>query len=145
MDTEVIVMIVVWAVVIGAALLIEFLTYSFVSAWFAVGGFAAIITAPLGLYWPWQILVFVCVSFLFLLSMRPLVKRFVKVKTQPTNLDMFIGRKYKLLKDVENGKSEIQINDIIWTVKCDDQMKKGDTVEILDMEGNKYIVGGLKS
>jgi len=137
-------MIIVWSVVIGVALLLEFLLYNLSSAWFAVGGLAALIAAACSLFWPWQILVFVLVSFLFLLALRPFLKKFLKEKTQPTNLDAHIGEKYKLLKDVEDNKSEIKIGDTFWTVKCTEVLLKGDLVEITGMEGNKYVVRGEK-
>ena len=73
--------------------------------------------------------------------MRPLVKKFIKTKTTPTNLDMQIGKQFKLLEDIKEGRSQIKIHDIIWTVSCEDNLKKGDTVEVQGMEGNKYIVG----
>ena len=136
----VITMVIVWSVVIAIALLIEFLTYSFYSAWFAAGGVAALISAPCGCPWPWQILVFFVVSLGFLLGLRPFVAKFVRTKTTPTNLDANVGLKVKLLKDVADGRSEIKINDIVWTVKCDAELKEGAFVEITGMSGNKYIV-----
>jgi len=138
----IITMIIVWSVVIALALLIEFLSNDLYSAWFAVGGITALISVPCGLFWPWQILIFFVVALACLLGLRRFVVKFIKTKTVPTNLDANVGRKFKLLSDVnDNGRSEIKINDITWTVTCDDQLQKGDTVQILGMEGNKYIVG----
>jgi len=133
-------MVIVWSIIIAIALLIEFLTYSFYSAWFAAGGVAALISAPCGLDWPWQILVFFVVSLGFLLGLRPFVAKFVRTKTTPTNLDANVGLKVKLLKDVRDGRSEIKLNDIIWTVACDAELKEGASVEITGMSGNKYLV-----
>ena len=135
-------MIIVWGVVIALALLIEFLANDFYSAWFALGGIAALISVPCGLFWPWQILIFFVVSLTALVGLRRFVVKFIKTKTTPTNLDANVGRKFKLLSSVnDNGRSEIKINDITWTVTCEDQLKEGDIVQILGMAGNKYIVG----
>jgi len=141
----VVIMLIVWSVVIAAALLAEFLMYNFVSSWFAVGGFAALISAPAGLFWPWQILVFFGVSFIFLLSLRPVAKRFIDKRNQtvPTNLDANVGIQVKLTKDCEDGISEILIGDTFWKVVCPDGLKTGDKVEISGMKGNKYIVKGV--
>jgi membrane protein implicated in regulation of membrane protease activity len=135
----VVVMIIVWAVVIAAALLVEFLVYNMVSTWFAVGGIAALISAPCGLYWPWQILIFVVVSFIFLASLRPFVVKFVRTSTTHTNVDANLGRRVKLLKDTVDGRSEIKINDIIWTVACAEDLPAGAFVQITGMEGNKLM------
>ena len=137
-------MIIVWSLVIGAALLAEFLIYNLVSAWFAVGGIAALISAPFDLFWAWQILIFFVVSFAFLLGLRPFIKKFIHTKTIPTNVDANVGKTFKLLKDVADGRSEIKILDVIWTVTCPDALKKGETVEVTGMEGNRYIVKGGK-
>ena len=140
MTDMVVIMIIVWSVVTATALLMEFFIYNIISAWFAVGGLSALIAAACRLDWPWQILIFVVVSFLFLAAFRPLVIKFVHTKTVPTNLDAKVGTQVKLLKDVEEGKSEIKLDDVIWTVKCNDILKAGNIVEITGMQGNKYIV-----
>ena len=140
----VVVMIIVWSIVTAAALLAEFLIYNLISSWFAVGGIAALISAPFKLFWPWQILIFVIVSLLFLIFLRPFVVKFIKTKTVPTNLDANIGKQVKLLKDVKDGRSDIKINDVPWTVVCDASLKSGSLVEITGMEGNKYIVKGVE-
>jgi membrane protein implicated in regulation of membrane protease activity len=141
---EVITMIIIWALVVGLALFIEFMINDFTSVWFSVGGLAALVTVPMGLPWPWQILVFVVVSFLFLLSLRPLTRKFIKVKTTPTNVDACIGTTHKLLKDIdEDGRGEIKIADTFWTVKCPENLKIGSMVEITGVDGNKYIVKGV--
>ena len=133
-------MMIAWSVVIAAALLAEFLIYNLVSAWFAVGGMAALISAPCHLFWPYQILIFVVVSFACLLCLRPFLKKFIHTKTIPTNLDANIGRQFQLLKPVQWGRSEIKILDVIWTVQCEKDLPADATVEITGMEGNKYLV-----
>ena len=133
-------MIIIWAVVVAAAFMAEFLYVHLVSAWFAVGGIAALISAAFDLFWPWQILLFAVVSLAFLLGLRPFASKLLKTKTIPTNADEHIGKKYKLLKDVVEGRSEIKIHDIIWTVVCDTELKQGASVEVTEISGNKYIV-----
>jgi membrane protein implicated in regulation of membrane protease activity len=142
----IITMVVIWAVVIAAALYIEFSTGDLTSVWFVVGGIAALVCVPLGVDIIWQLLVFFVVSLAFLLSLRPLTRRFVNKKTIPTNLDINIGKSFKLLKDVKDGRSEIQIHDVIWTVSFTDEaynvLKTGASVVVVGMDGNKYIVKG---
>jgi len=133
-------LIIIWAVVIAAALLLEFLTYEFYTAWFSVGGLAALIMAACEVDLHWQIIVFVLLSTALLLSLRPIVKRFVSTETVPTNLDANIGKAFKLLEDVSDNKSTIKINDVVWNVKCDAVLKTGQEIIITGMHGNKYIV-----
>lgn len=142
-------MLIFWSIVIATALLVEFSTYALVSVWFSVGGISALILAVFDVPWYWQFLIFFVVSFAFLASLRPFVKKFIKTKTVPTNIDAEIGKKYKLTTNIVDGRGEIQIDDVPWTVVMadgEDQkgLKSGDTIEIVALEGNKYIVKGVK-
>ena len=138
-------MIIIWSVVIAIALVIEFLTYDMVTSWFAVGGLAALIIAAAGVenIW-WQIGAFFIIPLICLLFLRRFVVRFVKVKTTPTNLDANIGQHYKLLQDVKDGRSQIKINDVLWTVSSNEDMKEGELAEVTGMAGNRYIVASLE-
>ena len=133
-------MIIIWSVIIAVALLIEFLTYDLVSSWFAVGGIGALILAACKVEVWWQIFVFFVIALACIIFIRKYLKKFLHAPTVPTNVDVNVGQKADLLKDVKDGRSEIKINDIIWTVSCEDKLKQGDSVIIIGMAGNKFIV-----
>ena len=140
-------MIIIWCVVIAVALLIEFLTYDMITLWFTVGAIPALIMAACRVDWPWQLLVFFVVSLVCIIFLRKVMKTFIKSKTIPTNADANIGTRVKLESDVVNGRSTINLNDVIWTVECDDGLKMGESVEIVAINGNKFKVkkiGGSK-
>ena len=133
-------MVIVWAIVIAVALLIEFVTYEFYSTWFAGGGLVAMILAAVGVSLEWQIIVFVVSSLALLLSMRPLVKRFIRTESVPTNADSNIGKVVKLASAVVEGKGTIKISDVVWTAVCAEPLEAGAKVVITEISGNKYIV-----
>ena len=133
-------LIIVWAVVIAAAIAAEFLTMDVYSAWFAGGGLVAMILAACGVALEWQLIVFVVLSIALLFSLRPLVMKFIKNETTPTNLDANIGKHFKLLGDVVEGRSTIKIHDVVWSVQCGDLLKSGSEVVVTGIDGNKYIV-----
>ena len=133
-------MYIIWAVIIAVALLIEFLAPDIVAVWFSISAVVAMILVPFDVAVEWQVLTFFVLSVLLLLLARPFAKRFIRTETTPTNADAEIGRKYKLLKPVVEGRSEIQINDIPWTVICEDQLEAGAMVEIFDKVGNRFHV-----
>ena len=142
-------MIVVWAVVIAAAVFIEIESFSLVSAWFVGGGVIALIFAMLEEWagarlggWMVQVIVFVVVSLGLLLGCRPFAKKFLKSPTVPTNADVNIGKRFKLLSDVKGGRSSVSINDVVWTVQVDGEYKTGDFVILKEISGNKYIAEG---
>lgn len=143
--------IIIWACVIALAIIIEIESFSLVSAWFVGGGAIALILAMFDEWttitwagWMVQVIVFVVVSLGLLLGCRPFTKKFLtKSPTVPTNADMNIGRKFKLLGDVKGGRSTVEINDVIWTVQVDGEYKAGDFVILKEISGNKYIAEGF--
>ena len=133
-------MMVIWAVVIGATLLLEFFTVDFFACCFSLGALVSLILAVFGVELVWQILVFFVVSIVAMCATRPLVKRLIKKPTVPTNVDQNYGKTARLLADVVDGTSSIKINDVVWAVACDAALKKNDLVIIERVEGNKMMV-----
>lgn len=138
------VQIIVWACIVAAALLVEFLTYDFSAICLAAAGILTLIVASLGVGLEWQIPAFIVASVLFIIFVRPLCKRFFIKKTIPTNMDAAIGKKVRLIDDTLDGVSAVKLGDVTWTVVCEDPLKKGEFVEIVRAEGNKLIVKGGK-
>ena len=133
-------MIIIWAVVIASALLLEFLTYDLITTWFAVGGVGALILAACHVDWKWQFLTFVLLSLVCLLTLRRITRRFIRVKDQPTNADANIGKHTKLTSDVVEERSTIVLNEVTWTAVCEEPLKEGTLVEITEIKGNKFVV-----
>ena len=143
MDQLSIIMMVIWGVAIIAALVIEYLTHEFVSLWFAPAGLVALILAAVGVHVWIQIVVFIVLSFGFMLACRPLLKKFVIKPTVKTDImDVNLGIQTRLKADTEDGQSEIEINGVIWTVKldCRTAAPEGTMVETVSKDGNKFLV-----
>lgn len=114
--TELTIMLIVWAVIFTLALMAELLTEALVSVWFCVGAIVAFaITFIPGMpYWG-EIIVFVGVSLITFLVIRPILqKRLVHLHSK-TNVDTMIGKKGIVVKRITSlEKGEVKINDIIW-------------------------------
>ena len=82
----------IWLAVLIVSILVEAGTMGLVSIWFAAGALAAWVLAMLGVGELVQCAVFVAVSALLLIFTRPLVKKYLTPKIQPTNVDAVIGR-----------------------------------------------------
>jgi len=142
--------VIIWAIVIAAAVLIELESFSLTTAWFAGGGLIAITLAMIDAFtdanisWMWQVIAFVIVSLGLLVGLRPFAKKLLRTPDVPTNADMYFGKKFKLLKDTVGGRSSVSINDVVWTVQVDGDYKTGDLVILKQISGNKYIAEGVK-
>ena len=92
----------VWIGLIVIFLVIEGLTAGLVTIWFAVGALAALIAAmfhaPLWLQLVW----FFVISIAAFAVTRPLVKKYINGRTQPTNADMLIGQECLVTEDIDN-------------------------------------------
>ena len=108
-------MIWVWLGVVVVSLIIEFVSISMTSLWFAFGGIISLILAASGVGIVWQVCVFSIVSFVCLLSLRKVALKFLyKNKDEKTNTNAFVGKKYTLLKDInENQLGEIKIDGVL--------------------------------
>ncbi len=143
-----IVMIVIWAIVIIGALVVEFGTANLVSIWFAAGGLTGLIGAICHLPVWAQILLFAVVSGLFVLATRPFVKKISDNRTILTNADRFIGMTAVVTKEIkESVKGEVMVEYQKWPAVSKDNkvFKVGEHVVIVEISGNKMIVKEIEN
>lgn len=134
----------VWMAAIIVFVVVEAATFQFVSIWFAGGALGALIAYLLGASLLGQVTAFALVSALLLILSRPLVKKLVKQRKEPTNADRLIGQKALVSEDVNNdlATGKLTVNDVVWSVKSEDGsiIKKGTMVTIKAISGVKLIV-----
>ncbi|MBR6376251.1 MAG: NfeD family protein, partial [Oscillospiraceae bacterium] len=114
--------IILWLVLAGLFLAVEFGTVALISIWFVVGSVAALISALLGAALWLQILVFALVSLVALLVAFPLVKKRVAAQKVPTNVDALPGRKALVTEAIDNlaGTGTIKLEGKLWTARSAD-------------------------
>ena len=140
-------MIVVWAIIIVATLVVEFETADLVSIWFTVGAFAGLVANILGVKEWIQILLFVGVSLIFVIGTRPFVKKMSENQTIATNSDRLIGKTAVVTKDIlENEKGEVKVEYQKWPAisKNNETFKEGEKVLVKEITGNKLVVEEIK-
>lgn len=139
------VMVVFWAAVLVAAVIIEAATVGLATIWFAVGALAALIAAAFSANIGVQIGIFIVVSLLLLIFTRPILKKLFPVRFQATNFDRCIGKTAVAEEEIDNiaGTGCIKIDGVFWTARCEDStktVKKGELVRIVKIEGVKAFV-----
>ncbi len=140
MDT----MIVVWAVLIVVFLVVEGATAGLAAIWFAAGALVALASAFLDAPVWLQVVLFIIVSVVSLLVTRPLARKYVNTKIQPTNADKVIGTTVTVTERIDNveGTGEVSVGTRIWTARSDsgDVIEKGTRAVVKSIEGVKLIV-----
>lgn len=108
---------IVWGIAFVVFAIIEALTPQLVSIWFALGSLVAFVAAIFGLPLWLQIVIFILISILALLATRPLAKRLLNKKIEPTNADRLIGKIGYILEPVDNFKEQgrVQIDGQDWS------------------------------
>ena len=136
-----------WIIAMVVFLVIEAVTVGIVSVWFAIGALFAMVTAMLGANLWVQIAVFLVVSAVTLYFTRPLVKKYVNNKVEPTNADMLIGKECRVVETIDNltGTGAVYVDGKTWTARTVDEeiIPKGQLVKAERIEGVKLIVSKI--
>lgn len=142
-DAEAIMQI-IWLVLLILFAASEAVTVGLTSIWFAAGALVALIAALLGGAIWIQLTLFLAVSLLCLLAVRPLAKRHVNDKVVPTNADRAIGAEALVTEDIDNvhGKGAVIIRGVTWSARSEDggAIAAGTMVRVLRIEGVKVFV-----
>ena len=134
-----------WMIAFLVFLGVEAATTSLASIWFAGGALAALAVAAVGLGVKAQLIVFVLVSFILLLLVRPLASGFMKGKDTKTNVDGLVGRKAVVKERVDNlaGTGTAVLGAETWLARSvvEGQIfETGTAVEVAAISGAKLIV-----
>ena len=133
-----------WLIVMVLFLVVEATTVGLVCIWFAVGSLAALLAAMCGAQLWLQIVLFLVVSAATLYFTRPLVKRYVNSKVEPTNADMVIGKECRVSETVDNiaGTGAVYVDGKTWTARSadDEVIPEGTLVTAKSIDGVKLIV-----
>lgn len=136
---------ILWAVLVVAFVVLEGVTIQLVSIWFAAGALAAFIASACKVSFLWQTIIFIAVSLVCLAATRPLVKRFMKNKPQQAlNADRCIGAEAIVTEEINNLMSTgaVKVGGAVWTARSADGsvIPAGETVIIEKIEGVKVFV-----
>lgn len=135
----------VWLALLVLFIITEVATVQLTTIWFAGGALVSMLLAVFGVKsLVIQIAAFLIVSIILLIVTRPLVKKYINKKSQPTNADRCIGEKAVVTEEINNllGKGAAKINGVEWTARSenDENIEIGTTVTVVRIDGVKLIV-----
>lgn len=129
-----------WLTVFIVLLLLEICTVNLVSIWFAIGAFVSFFVAFFTDNVIIQMIVFILISVLTLFVTKPFVKK-VKSKKIMTNLDRVIGMEAIVTEDISKlHVGEVKVDGKRWSAKSNENISKGEIVEVKKIDGVKLIV-----
>jgi len=131
-----------WFAIIIIASVIEISTMDLSSIWFAAG---ALVSFIISLIWGEaiivQFVVFVVISSLLLIEIRPALKGYLNKNDVKTNADKLVGKLAvctRAFKADERG--EVKIDGKFWTAISNEDISLNDKVEVLSIDGVKLVV-----
>lgn len=135
----------IWLAVVGIALIVEWLTESLVSIWFVIGGIAAMIASVCDAAFTEQIVIFLIISSLCLLCMRPLTRHlYATHKQEPTNSDRIIGQEGRVVSEICNldCRGSVMVMGQTWSARSSsgENIPEGTTVVVNKIEGTNAFV-----
>lgn len=134
-------MTIVWLIIFLFLILVEIMTVGLVSIWFAFGSIAALITSYFTDSLLIQVIIFLLVSVITLVGMKPFMKKFKLTKIEPTNLDRVIGKRGEVIKKITEDKiGEVKVLGAVWSAISKDELEVGDRVIIEKIDGVKLVV-----
>ena len=135
---------VLWLIALIVFAVGEAITVGLTSVWFAVGALGALIAAGFGAALWLQVVVFLALSGVTLLLVRPLAKKFLTPRYQATNADRVIGATALVTEEIDNlkGSGLVNISGQVWTARPahDVVIQPGREVKVLRIEGVKVFV-----
>lgn len=134
-----------WLIAVVALVVIELATLGLTTIWFAAGALVATVAAALGAPLFVQIALFMIVSVLVLIFVRPFAVKFFNQDREKTNVDSMLGQKGIVTAQIDNlqAAGQVTLNGMEWTARAvsDDRViPEGSVVIVRDIQGVKLIV-----
>lgn len=140
-------MLTIWSAITVIAIIIEILTIDLVSVWFGAGSIVALIAYLLNASTTIQIILFVIVTVLCAVIIRPISKKYLRGNIEKTNFDRVIGKHGLVTKTITaDNKGEVKVMSTLWMATSHDNTTicQGEYCEILAVEGAHLVVKKIK-
>ena len=133
-----------WLILSIVLLILEIFTISFFVFFPAIAAFITAILALFNVGIELQITVFLVLAIVMLVFMKPIMKRYMKVKDTPTNTNRLIGKKAKVIVEINNLENvgQVKLGGEFWSAcnEVDEILKEGEIVTVVAIDGVKLKV-----
>ena len=136
---------IVWLIITVVLSLIEIFTMGLVTIWFAAGAVVALIMSLIGAPLWLQATLFLVVSIVVLVLVRPIATSHFNNRLKKTNIDAVIGRKLIAKTDIDNlhGMGKVDMDGSTWIAASSMDnviIHQGEEVKVVEVQGVKLIV-----
>ena len=134
-----------WLMLVCLFVIIEFVTISLTSIWFAGGALIALFVSLLGTPVYLQFALFFLVSVIMIFYTRPFAMKYVKPHNIKTNYEEAIGKEVQVTEQINNRESKgtVRYNGLEWSARSTEDdvvIAPGETVVVTEVRGVKLFV-----
>ena len=135
----------IWLVAVAALVALEAATLGLTCIWFALGALGALLVSFLGVSFLFQGVVFVVLSAISLILLKPFASKHINSKRVATNADRVIGAEAVVTQDINNelGQGLVKVGGQIWSARSADDKQiipSGSNVLVKNITGVKLTV-----
>jgi len=136
----------IWLIVLVIFAVLEMVTAgTMVSVWFCAGAFVAWLAALAGLSFFQQTVVFIAVSIVLLILIKPFVDKHIHKNIIMTNAQALVGKTCIVQEEINNITSSgtVKADGKLWTARSEQEHETipvGTEVKIVEIRGVKLIV-----
>lgn len=135
---------ILWLFLLAAFLAVEASTVTVVSLWFAAGALVALVVNLMGGGIWFQVSMFLVVSTILLVALRPLVRKYFTPKVTRTNVDSVIGSSGLVTVAIDNVQAlgQVKLGAMYWTARSTSgaPIPEGTLIRVDRVEGVKVFV-----
>lgn len=133
----------IWLILFVICIVLEIISMGLTTIWFAGGALVAYITSFFAGELV-QIIVFLLVSIILLVTTRPFAKKFINGKAEKTNVEAMAGKIGTVIESINNisATGKVSISGENWMARTENGeiIAEGELVEVIRVEGVKVIV-----
>lgn len=137
----------IWLIAIAVFLILEIPTMGLTTIWFAAGSLIALFAAMADAKFTVQLVIFLAVSFLSLIFVRPSVCKKFNGNRKKTNIGGLVGRECKVIERIDNinQKGVVFLDGKEWTARSVEGIviEPEEVVVVQEISGVKVMVSRL--
>ena len=137
-----------WLVLFILFLIFEIATLGLTTIWFVGGAFIAFWMSVAEIGFVPQLIVFLVVSVILLVTTRPIATKYLNKNTTRTNVEELIGKTVKVSETIDNinETGHVLINGVEWLARAQHEgmvIQQDTLVKIMEIQGVKVMVQPL--
>lgn len=136
-----------WLGVMLLCVVIEAVTFALTTVWGAISAFVMIFVSRTNMPLKWQLILFLVLTIVLVLTTRPFAVKKLKLGKDKTNVNSMEGQEVLVTKRISRfEKGEVKAkNGVIWSAKNADEQDEADILEgsvckIVKVDGNTLSV-----